>query len=80
MILDRLPGLYRLKYDSVTGYRLPLYLYSYKLDGSATRLTSKNGETSFVVLHRKKLSMANGETVIHLISYGNMLQPHICFR
>ena len=36
MVLDELLGLYRLKYDSVTACRLPLYLCSYKLDGSAT--------------------------------------------
>ena len=30
------PGLYWLKYDSVTTYGLPLYLSSYKLDGSVT--------------------------------------------
>ena len=35
MVLDGLPGLYGLKYDSVTACRLPLYLCSYKLDGSA---------------------------------------------
>ena len=36
MVLDGLPGLYGLKYDSVTACGLPLYLCSYKLDGSAT--------------------------------------------
>ena len=36
MVLDGLPGLYGLKYDSATAYRLPLYLCSYKLVGSAT--------------------------------------------
>ena len=35
-VLDGLPGLYELKYDSATVYRLLLYLCSYKLDGSAT--------------------------------------------
>jgi hypothetical protein len=34
--LDGLPGLYRLKYDSATACRLPLYLCSYKLVGSTT--------------------------------------------
>jgi len=34
MVLDRLSGLYGLKYDSVIICGLPLYLYSYKLDGS----------------------------------------------
>ena len=36
MILDGLPGLYGLKYDSATACGLPLYLCSYKLVGSAT--------------------------------------------
>ena len=36
MVLDRLPGLYGFKYDSVTACGLPLYLCSYKLDGSVT--------------------------------------------
>ena len=36
MVLNRLPGLYGLKYDSATVCRLPLYLCSYKLIGSAT--------------------------------------------
>ena len=34
VVLDGLPGLYGLKYDSVTACRLPLYLCSYKLDDS----------------------------------------------
>ena len=36
MVLDGLPGLYGLKYDSATACGLPLYLCSYKLDGSIT--------------------------------------------
>ena len=36
VVLDGLPGLYGFKYDSATAYGLPLYLYSYKLVGSAT--------------------------------------------
>ena len=36
VVLDGLPGLYGLKYDSATAYGLLLYLYSYKLVGSAT--------------------------------------------
>ena len=35
MVLDGLPGLYGLKYDSAIACGLPLYLYSYKLVGSA---------------------------------------------
>ena len=36
VVLDGLPGLYGLKYDSATACGLLLYLCSYKLDGSAT--------------------------------------------
>ena len=36
VVLDGLPGLYGLKYNSATACGLPLYLYSYKLVGSAT--------------------------------------------
>ena len=36
MVLDGLPSLYGFKYDSPTACGLPLYLYSYKLVGSAT--------------------------------------------
>ena len=36
MVLDGLPGLCGLKYDSATACGLPLYLCSYKLDGSVT--------------------------------------------
>ena len=36
VVLDRLPGLYGLKYESAIAPRLPLYLCSYKLDGSVT--------------------------------------------
>ena len=32
MVIDGLPGLYGIKYDSVTACGLPLYLCSYKLD------------------------------------------------
>ena len=35
-VLDGLRGLYGFKYDSATACGLPLYLYSYKLVGSAT--------------------------------------------
>ena len=34
VVLDGLPSLYGLKYDSVTACELPLYLCSYKLVGS----------------------------------------------
>ena len=36
MVLDELPSLYGLKYDSATACGLPLNLCSYKLVGSAT--------------------------------------------
>ena len=39
VVLDTLPGLYGLKYDSATACGLPLYLCSYKLVGSATRIS-----------------------------------------
>ena len=35
MVLDGLPDLYKLKYNSATAYRLSLYLCSYKLVNSA---------------------------------------------
>ena len=39
VVLDGLPGLYGFKYDSATACGTPLYLYSYKLVGSATTAT-----------------------------------------
>ena len=36
VLLDGLPSLYGVKYDSATACGLSLYLYSYKLVGSAT--------------------------------------------
>ena len=36
VVLDVLPGLYGLKYDSATACELPLYLCSYKLVDSMT--------------------------------------------
>ena len=36
VVLDGLPGLYGLKYDSATTCGLPLYLCSYNLDSSVT--------------------------------------------
>ena len=42
VVLDGLPGLYGFKYDSTTACGLPLYLYSYKLVGSATQNKQQN--------------------------------------
>ena len=47
VVLDRLPGLYGLKYDSATACGLPLYLCSYKLDSS---ITTVNGVVWCLVL------------------------------
>ena len=46
MVLDGLPGLYGLKYDSATACGLLLYLCSYKLDSSTIGLSliTKKGE------------------------------------
>ena len=41
VVLDGLPGLYGFKYDSATAYGPPLYLYSYKLVGSATSVEKR---------------------------------------
>ena len=46
VVLDGLPGLYGFKYDSATARGLPLYLYSYKLVGSATVIHCK--ETQYM--------------------------------
>ena len=40
-VLDGLPGLYGLKYDSATACWLPLYLFSYKLVSSTIGLSTK---------------------------------------
>ena len=42
LVLNGLPGLYGLKYDSATACGLPLYLCSYKLVGSATVMILAN--------------------------------------
>ena len=41
VVLDGLPGIYGFKYDSATACGLPLYLYSYKLVGSATHAAAE---------------------------------------
>ena len=43
VILDGLPGLYGLKYDSATACGLLLYLCSYKLDSSAIAIAPPRG-------------------------------------
>ena len=42
-VIDGLPNLYRLKYDSAIACRLLLYLCSYKLDGSAIGFIDVSG-------------------------------------
>ena len=51
VVLDGLPGLYGLKYDSATTCGLPLYLCSYKLNGSVTKKaqTSWTGYLDYLV-------------------------------
>ena len=46
VVLDGLPGLYGFKYNSATACGLPLYLYSYKLVGSATPSTPTDMPTT----------------------------------
>ena len=46
VVLDGLPGLYGFKYDGMTACGLPLYLYSYKLVGSTTKVEACFGERS----------------------------------
>ena len=45
VVLDGLPSLYGFKYDGATACGLPLYLYSYKLVGSATCFMDVSYET-----------------------------------
>ena len=47
-VLNGLPGLYGLKYDSATACGLPLYLCSYKLDGS---VTAGIGARFYIICH-----------------------------
>ena len=49
MVLNRLPGLYGLKYESGTARRLALYLCSYKLDGSVTACAARLCEASLMM-------------------------------
>ena len=58
VVLDGLPGLYGLKYDSATACGLLLYLCSYKLDDSAT--TPKKGKVDFVT-PKASLVKGNGQ-------------------
>ena len=61
MVLDGLPGLYGLKYDSATAYGLVLYLCSYKLDGSAIALATF---ANFLLSLRSKLLMSSTRSLI----------------
>ena len=47
VVLDGLPGLYGLKYDSMAACGLLLYLCSYKLDDSATA-SSRPAAVAFI--------------------------------
>ena len=58
MVLDGLPGLYGFKYDSATACGLPLYLYSYKLVGSATSSFSYSGFISHLLQMTSSTSVA----------------------
>ena len=49
VVLDGLPGLYWLKYDSATACGLLLYLCSYKLDGSVTTGIDARFNTKLVI-------------------------------
>ena len=62
MVLDGLPGLYGLKYDSVTTCGLPLYLCSYKLVGSATKTSHKMMKQIQLDLHRMMAKIFFRET------------------
>ena len=61
MVLDGLSSLYGLKYDSATAYGMSLYLCSYKLVGSATRI-----HLIEVLLELGKLRKSNSESVVKI--------------
>ena len=61
MVLDGLPNLYSLKYESMTAPRLPLYLCSYKLDGSVTASRCTKPVLRFVIL-RPSVGFVNPPT------------------
>ena len=60
VVLDGLPGLYGFKYDSATACGLPLYLYSYKLVGSATDEPAHKKRKTADVAPRKPGSISLG--------------------
>ena len=63
VVLDGVPGLYGFKYDSATACGTPLYLYSFKLVGSAT-----------VVRNKAKL-VAQGYTQVEGLDFGERYTP-----
>ena len=63
MVLDGLPGLYGLKYDSATACGLPLYLCSYKLNGSVTGGSVKCDLGSMMVRATRLIAGASSTTL-----------------
>ena len=57
MVLDGLPGLYGLKYDSATAYEMPLYLCSYKLISSATDMACVQVRLMMDISFHKKVQV-----------------------
>ena len=81
VVLDGLPGLYGLKYDSVTACGLPLYLCSYKLDGYATTViisSSIYNAIPYELLYHKNPDCAH-LCVFGCLCYLNLatMTPHI---
>ena len=68
VVLDGLPGLYGLKYDSAIACGLPLYLCSYKLGGSVTTLS--------LIIHMTCMSRSRARvemTVCHSFGFAHIL-------
>ena len=65
VVLDGLPGLYGFKFDSATACGLPLYLCSYKLDGSITNFLARLVSSRKPPPHGVFLNVLNA-TLIHL--------------
>ena len=64
VVLNGLPGLYGLKYDSATAYGLLLYLCSYKLDSSATLF-----DTLLVLSWHVLVQLKNHQNSWNFVSY-----------